>query len=98
MGDAWYIFFTGLIASLIGAFVGVLLGMWADRWREERCLDKEAREVGQTIIEEIDAKFDGPDDSHLGMRAVALEDSDGYRVEVQAPTKESPKWLREMVQ
>ena len=40
---------------------------------------------------------DDPDDSHLGMRAFALEDPDGHRVEIQSPTDKSPLWLRDMV-
>lgn len=42
-------------------------------------------------------QVDDPDDSHLGMRAVALEDPDGHRVEIQAPTEKSPDWLRKMI-
>ena len=42
-------------------------------------------------------EVDNPDDSHLGMRAVALEVPDGHRVEIQAPTEKSPNWLRKMV-
>ena len=41
---------------------------------------------------------DDPHDSHLGMRAVALQDPDGHRVEIQAPTEKSPEWLRKMIQ
>jgi catechol 2,3-dioxygenase-like lactoylglutathione lyase family enzyme len=43
-------------------------------------------------------EVDAPGESHLGMRAVALEDPDGRRVEVQSPTEESPQWLRDMVE
>ena len=40
----------------------------------------------------------GPTPSHLGMRAVALADPDGHRVEIQSPTDASPDWLKKMVQ
>jgi len=50
---------------------------------------KELRDKGVQV--------DEPDDSHLGMRAVALEDPDGHRVEIQAPTEKSPEWLRKMI-
>jgi len=59
------------------------------------------------LVEDIDqfvnglrdkgVQVDDPDDSHLGMRAVALEDPDGHRVEIQAPTEKSPEWLRKMI-
>ena len=39
-----------------------------------------------------------PVGSHLGMRAVVLEDPDGHRVEIQSPTEKSPDWLRKMIQ
>ena len=42
-------------------------------------------------------KVDGPDESHLGMRAFALQDPDGHRVEIQTPTEKSPQWLRDMI-
>ena len=51
-------------------------------------------------VEELRAKglqLDDPDDSHLGMRAIALEDPDGVRIEIQMPTDKSPDWLRDMV-
>ena len=38
-----------------------------------------------------------PRDAHLGMRAVALVDPDGHRVEIQMPTARSPDWLRALV-
>lgn len=38
-----------------------------------------------------------PVDSHLGLRTVAMEDPDGYRVEIQSPTENSPEWLRDMI-
>ena len=59
------------------------------------------------LVDDIDAfakelrskgiAVDDPDDSHLGMRAFALEDPDGHRVEIQSPTDESPQWLTDMV-
>ena len=59
------------------------------------------------LVEDIDqfvnelrdkgVQVDDPDDSHLGMRAVVLEDPDGHRVEIQAPTDKSPEWLRKMI-
>lgn len=38
-----------------------------------------------------------PRNAHLGMRAVALTDPDGHRVEIQSPTDASPNWLKQMV-
>jgi catechol 2,3-dioxygenase-like lactoylglutathione lyase family enzyme len=59
------------------------------------------------LVEDIDAfvkhlrakgvEVDEPGESHLGMRAFALEDPDGYRIEIQSPTEDSPQWLRDMV-
>ena len=52
-------------------------------------------------VHELRAKgvqVDDPQDSHLGMRAVALEDPDGHRIEVQTPTEKSPDWLRKMLE
>jgi len=40
---------------------------------------------------------DSIDESHLGMRAFALEDPDGYRIEIQSPTEKSPQWLKDML-
>ena len=40
---------------------------------------------------------DDPGDSHLGMRAFALEDPDGHRIEIQSPTEKSPQWLKDML-
>jgi catechol 2,3-dioxygenase-like lactoylglutathione lyase family enzyme len=41
-------------------------------------------------------QVEDPEDSHLGMRAVAWEDPDRHRVEIQAPTEKSPEWLKKM--
>ena len=59
------------------------------------------------LVEDIDAyvkelrdkgvEVDEPGDSHLGMRAFALEDPDGHRVEIQSPTAKSPQWLKDML-
>jgi catechol 2,3-dioxygenase-like lactoylglutathione lyase family enzyme len=59
------------------------------------------------LVEDIDAyvkhlrargvKVDDPADSHLGMRAFTLQDPDGHRVEIQAPTDASPDWLKGML-
>jgi len=59
------------------------------------------------LVEDIDAyakelrakglDVDDPGDSHLGMRAFALEDPDGHRVEIQSPTEKSPQWLKDML-
>jgi catechol 2,3-dioxygenase-like lactoylglutathione lyase family enzyme len=52
------------------------------------------------FVHELRAKgvpVEDPRDAHLGMRAVALVDSDGHRVEIQAPTARSPDWLRSMI-
>jgi catechol 2,3-dioxygenase-like lactoylglutathione lyase family enzyme len=43
-------------------------------------------------------KVDAPHDTHLGMRAITLQDPDGHRIEIQCPTEESPQWLKEMVE
>ena len=60
------------------------------------------------LVEDIDAfvkdlrskgvEDDDPDESHLGMRAFALEDPDGHRVEIQNPTEKAPQWLKVMIQ
>ena len=50
---------------------------------------KQARAGGTPVGDPVDA--------HLGMRAVALEDPDGHRIAIQAPTEQSPEWLRRMV-
>ncbi len=42
-------------------------------------------------------QVDDPSDSHLGMRAVFLEDPDGHRVEIQSPAEKSPEWLKKMI-
>ena len=59
------------------------------------------------LVEDIDAyvkelrakglDVDDPGDSHLGMRAFALEDPDGHRIEIQSPTEKSPQWLKDML-
>jgi catechol 2,3-dioxygenase-like lactoylglutathione lyase family enzyme len=59
------------------------------------------------LVEDIDAfvaelrakgiEVDEPGESHLGMRAVALEDPDGHRVEIQSPTDQSPQWVKDMM-
>ena len=59
------------------------------------------------LVDDIDAfvkdlrargiKVEDPEESHLGMRAFALEDPDGHRVEIQSPTEKSPQWLKEMI-
>lgn len=59
------------------------------------------------LVEDIDAYVkdlrargihaDDPAECHLGMRAFALEDPDGHRVEIQSPTDKSPQWLKEML-
>jgi catechol 2,3-dioxygenase-like lactoylglutathione lyase family enzyme len=59
------------------------------------------------LVDDIDAfakelrakgvSVDDPDDSHLGMRAFALENPDGHRVEIQSPTDKSPQWLKDMI-
>jgi catechol 2,3-dioxygenase-like lactoylglutathione lyase family enzyme len=41
---------------------------------------------------------DDPHGSHLGMRAMELQDPDGHRVEIQAPTERSPEWLKKMIE
>jgi catechol 2,3-dioxygenase-like lactoylglutathione lyase family enzyme len=53
------------------------------------------------FVAELRAKgVEAPDPagSHLGMRAVALTDPDGHRVEIQSPTDASPDWLKKMVE
>ncbi len=57
-------------------------------------------DIDQFVAElrEKGIQVDEPSDSHLGMRVTALEDPDGYRVEIQAPTKKSPDWLRKMIE
>ena len=37
-------------------------------------------------------------ETHLGMRAIELEDPDGNRIEIQCPTEESPQFLHDMIQ
>jgi catechol 2,3-dioxygenase-like lactoylglutathione lyase family enzyme len=59
------------------------------------------------LVEDLDAfadelrakgvAVDDPTESHLGMRAFALEDPDGHRVEIQSPTETSPPWLKGML-
>ncbi len=52
------------------------------------------------FVEELRAKgilVDDPKDSHLGMRAVALEDPDGHRIEIQSATDRSPDWMKRMM-
>jgi catechol 2,3-dioxygenase-like lactoylglutathione lyase family enzyme len=42
-------------------------------------------------------KADAPYDTHLGMHAIAMQDPDGHRIEIQSPTEKSPQWLKDMV-
>jgi catechol 2,3-dioxygenase-like lactoylglutathione lyase family enzyme len=49
-------------------------------------------------LREKGIQVDDPRDAHLGMRAVALVDPDGHRVEIQTPTEKSPDWLRRMIE
>jgi catechol 2,3-dioxygenase-like lactoylglutathione lyase family enzyme len=52
------------------------------------------------FVAELKAKgvtIDAPYDTHLGMRAIALQDPDGHRIEIQCPTEQSPQWLKDMV-
>ena len=49
-------------------------------------------------LKEKGVQVEAPRESHLGMRAVALEDPDGHRVEIQTPTKKSSDWLRKMIE
>jgi catechol 2,3-dioxygenase-like lactoylglutathione lyase family enzyme len=51
-----------------------------------------------TELKEKGVQVEAPRESHLGMRAVALEDPDGHRVEIQTPTEKSPDWLRKMIE
>jgi catechol 2,3-dioxygenase-like lactoylglutathione lyase family enzyme len=55
-------------------------------------LDKFAAELRAKGI-----KVDGPYSTHLGMRAIELEDPDGHKIEIQSPTQKSPQWLKDMV-
>ncbi len=60
------------------------------------------------LVEDIDAyaaelrskgvEVEEPAESHLGMRAFALEDPDGVRVEIQSPTEKSPQWLKDLIE
>ena len=43
-------------------------------------------------FQEID--FEGPVKSHLGMNTVIFTDPNGYIVKVNAPTQESPAWMK----
>ena len=36
-------------------------------------------------------------DTHLGMRAIELEDPEGNRIEIQCPTEKSPQYLHDMI-
>ena len=56
-------------------------------------------DIEQYVKELRDKGFpaDDPVESHLGMRAVVLEDPDGHRVEIQSPTDNSPEWLKKMI-
>jgi catechol 2,3-dioxygenase-like lactoylglutathione lyase family enzyme len=52
------------------------------------------------FIAELRAKgitADTPYDTHLGMRAITMQDPDGHRIEIQCPTQTSPEWLKGMV-
>jgi hypothetical protein len=49
-------------------------------------------------LKEKGVQVKAPRESHLGMRAVALENPDGHRVEIQTPTEKSPDWLRKMIE
>ncbi len=53
------------------------------------------------FVEELRGKgveVEDPSEAHLGMRAVTLEDPDGYLIQIQSPTAASPDWLKSMVQ
>ena len=50
-------------------------------------------------VAELRAKgvqVDDPKATHLGMRSIVLTDPDGHLVAIQAPTAESPDWLKKM--
>ena len=49
-------------------------------------------------LKEKGVQVEAPSESHLGMRAVALEDPDGHRIEIQTPTEKSPDWLQKLVE
>ncbi|MEO6902345.1 MAG: VOC family protein [Bacteroidia bacterium] len=38
--------------------------------------------------------FNGPKNSHLGMKTIEFNDLDGYLIKVNQPTVESPSWLK----
>jgi catechol 2,3-dioxygenase-like lactoylglutathione lyase family enzyme len=60
------------------------------------------------IVEDVDIiaddlrskgiRFAGPEEIHLGKRAIMLKDPDGLRVMIQSPTEESPDWVKKMVE
>ena len=49
-------------------------------------------------LREKGVSFDGPADTHLGMRAISLHDPDGLRIEIQSPTVKSPDWLKKIAE
>jgi catechol 2,3-dioxygenase-like lactoylglutathione lyase family enzyme len=53
-----------------------------------------------TFVAELRAKgvtVNAPYKTHLGMHAIAMEDLDGHRIEIQSPTNQSPEWLKAMI-
>ena len=52
------------------------------------------------FVTELKAKginTDAPYNTHLGMRAITMQDPDGHRIEIQSPTQKSPQWLKNIV-
>lgn len=51
----------------------------------------------QAIMDRLSAahiEFSGPEESHLGMRAIEFIDPAGHRIKVHQPGKDSPDWLQ----
>ena len=45
-------------------------------------------------LNKLGVQFEGPKQSHLGMKSIEFRDPDGYAIKVNQPTDESPTWLK----
>ena len=45
-------------------------------------------------LNKMGVEFEGPKQSHLGMKCIEFRDPDGNAIRVNQPTDESPSWLK----